>query len=51
MRHLLKGQSTGYLVKPARRLSLLKHLQERDEAMASHAAAELRRQAAGVQRL
>jgi CheY-like chemotaxis protein/anti-sigma regulatory factor (Ser/Thr protein kinase) len=42
MRHLLKGQVTGYLVKPARRLSLLKHLQEGNEAMTSHAAAELR---------
>ena len=50
MRHLLKGQSTGYLVKPARRLSLLKHLQESDEAMVSHAAAELRAAAACVQR-
>jgi signal transduction histidine kinase/CheY-like chemotaxis protein len=50
MRHLLKGQVTGYLVKPARRLSLLKHLQEGDEAMAIHAAAELRAAAASVQR-
>ena len=50
MRHLLKGQVTGYLVKPARRLSVLKHLQESDEAMVSHAAAELRAAAACVQR-
>jgi signal transduction histidine kinase/CheY-like chemotaxis protein len=49
MRHLLKGQVTGYLVKPARRLSLLKHLQEGDEAMTSHAAAELRAAAASAQ--
>jgi len=50
MRHLLKGQVTGYVVKPARRLSLIKHLQEGDEAMAAHAAAELRAAAASVQR-
>jgi signal transduction histidine kinase/CheY-like chemotaxis protein len=50
MRHLLKGQVTGYLVKPARRLSLIKHLQEGDEAMAAHAAAELRAAAASVHR-
>ena len=37
-------------MKPARRLSLLKHLQESDEAMVSHAAAELRAAAACVQR-
>jgi signal transduction histidine kinase/CheY-like chemotaxis protein len=50
MRHLLKAQVTGYLVKPARRLSLIKHLQEGDEAMAAHAAAELRAAAASVHR-
>jgi signal transduction histidine kinase/CheY-like chemotaxis protein len=50
MRHLLRGQVTGYLVKPARRLSLIKHLQEGDEAMAAHAAAELRAAAASVHR-
>jgi signal transduction histidine kinase/CheY-like chemotaxis protein len=50
MRHLLKGQVTGYLVKPARRSSLIKHLQEGDEAMAAHAAAELRAAAASVNR-
>jgi CheY-like chemotaxis protein len=50
MRHLLKGQVTGYLVKPPRRLSLVKHLQEGDEAMAVHAAAELRAAAASVHR-
>jgi signal transduction histidine kinase/CheY-like chemotaxis protein len=50
MRHLLKEQVTGYLVKPTRRLSLVKHLQEGDEAMASHAAAELRAAAASVHR-
>jgi CheY-like chemotaxis protein len=36
-------------VKPARRLSLLKHLQEGNEAMTSHAAAELRAAAASAQ--
>src|SRR5262245_17339520 len=50
MRHLLKGQVTGYLVKPARRMSLIKHLQEGDEAMAAHAAAELRAAATSVHR-
>ncbi|MET0483883.1 MAG: ATP-binding protein [Aestuariivirgaceae bacterium] len=50
MRHLLKGQVTGYLVKPARRLSLIKHLQDGDEATAANAAAELRTAAASVHR-
>ncbi len=50
MRHLLKGQVTGYLVKPVRRSSLIKHLQEGDEAMAAHAAAELRAAAASINR-
>ncbi len=50
LRHLFKGAVTGYLLKPARRTTLLKLLAERDEKAVLQAAADLRATARAAKR-